>query len=552
MLWNRFVRSSKKSNFKWHKNLKGGEMSKKKKILGTLGAIVCVGALATTTYFAVPEITNKSWSEMLNIGITKPTPDNPTKEEYSLKISAENVTYICTDTTGKTYTEEELHSKKWNGEELTFVVTVNQNYYISSVKVNGEPVELENNQFNVIIDNNVIIEIETKEIKTYTVDIVEDRYITWQLTKNGEPLSTGDIIQTNDVLGGRVIATTSGYKIGSFLINDQEKVSLLDELGRFEYKVENFESDILKITGTTIRDTSSRVVQITKDYNSNYANVKFVYTSEDYSVYNIANSGLYVGQEIEGTFDLQEGDIVKSITLNNQDLDYSVDNQKVSFYFIVNNQDFTLSIQTEYMLPVQYTINYDESLFELSFDNGEFNGNTLTIARNEVCRMDIKYLGDDVDVSNMFKNGYVLVTYGENSSIFYGASDMYLIFDENVKSNLITIEYVVTNDNPTEPEQRTVDLIYDSSLLSVKSDNAIIEGNSISFEDGIVIQLQVKYIGTDVEVDDNGMLLNYELKLTYDPYGSNYSVYNNYFYIPIQGNYDFSSIVLELIPKEVA
>ena len=391
---------------------------------------------------------------------------------------------------------------------------------------------------------------EEVEIKTYTVDIVEDRYITWQLTKNGEPLSTGDTIKTNDVLGGRVISITSGYKIGSFLINDQEKVSLLDELGRFEYKVDTFESDTLRIAGTTVRDVSTRVVDMTKDYSSYYANVSFGYTSEDYSVYNIGYYGLYVGQEVKGTFNFQEGDMVNYIKLNDQDIEFSLDNQEVTFTFVVPNEDFTLSIQTEYMLPVQYTINYDESLFALSFDNGEFNGNTLTITRNEVCRMDIKYLGDDVDVSNMFKNGYVLVTYGENSSISYSASEIYLIFDENVKSNLITIEYVVTNDNPTEPEQRTVELIYDSSIFSVISDNAIIEDNLLKFEDGIVIQLQVKYIGSeDVETDDNGMLLNYELKLSYEPYGHNYGVYKNYFYVSIQGNYDFSSVVLELVPK---
>ena len=31
------------------------------------------------------------------------------------------------------------------GNEPNYIITVNQNYYISSVKVNGEPVELENN-----------------------------------------------------------------------------------------------------------------------------------------------------------------------------------------------------------------------------------------------------------------------------------------------------------------------------------------------------------------------------------------------------------------------
>ncbi len=422
-------------------------MSKKKKILGALGAIVCVGALATATYFAVPEITNKSWSEMLNIGISKPTPENPTKEEYSLKITAKNVTYICTDTTGKTYTEEELQSKKWNGEELTFVITANENYYISSVKVNGKSVELENNQLNVIIDNNVIIEIETKEIKTYTVDIVEDRYITWQLTKNGEALSTGDTIQSNDVLGGRVISITSGYKIGSFLINDQEKVSLLDELGKFEYKVENFDSDTLRIAGTTVRDVSTRFVQMTRDYSQFYANVKFAYTSEEYSVYSISVYGLYIGQEVKGTFNLQEGDMINYIKLNDQDIEFSLDNQEVTFTFVVPNEDFTLSIRTEYMLPVQYTINYDESLFEVSFDNGEFDGKILTISRDTSTNMNMKLIVDGyTDEFGELLTHKILVSFGENEKEYSNINELYFNIDSSLGAYEITITLVETSE----------------------------------------------------------------------------------------------------------
>ncbi len=422
-------------------------MSKKKKILGALATIIGVGALATATYLAVPEITNKSWSEMLNIGITKPTPDNPTKEEYLLKISAENVTYICTDTTGKTYTEEELHSKKWNGEELTFVVTANENYYISSVKVNGEPVELENNQLNVVVDKDLIIEIAPKEIKTYTVDIVEDRYITWQLTKNGEPLSTGDTIQTNDILGGRVISITSGYKIGSFLINDEEKVSLLDELGRFEYKVETFESDTLRIAGSTVKDLSSRVVDMTKDYSLSYANVKFSYTSEDYSVYSITHNYLYVGQEVKGTFNLQEGDMVNYIKLNDQDIEFSLDNQEVTFTFVVPNEDFTLSIRTEYMLPVQYTINYDESLFEVSFDNGEFDGKILTISRDTSTNMNMKLIVDGyTDEFGELLTHKILVSFGENEKEYSNINELYFNIDSSLGAYEITITLVETSE----------------------------------------------------------------------------------------------------------
>ena len=404
-------------------------MSKKKKILGTLGAIVCVGALATTTYFAVPEITNKSWSEMLNIGITKPTPENPTKEEYSLKISAENITYICTDNAGKTYTEEELHSKKWNGEELTFNISVNKNYYISSVKVNGETVELTENEltiegvpagavyeFKVTCNKNITIEIETKEIKTYTVDIVEDRYITWQLTKNGEPLSTGDTIQTNDVLGGRVISITSGYKIGSFLINDQEKVSLLDELGRFEYNVENFDSDTLRIAGTTVRDVSSRFVNMTKDYSSFYVkNVEFVYTSEDYSVYSISWYGYYVGQEVKCTFNFQEGDTIDFVKINDQDLEYKVENQEVIFTFVVPNEDFTLSIQTEYMLPVEVVVNYDREIFNLISYNGNIEDNILSIDRTFPVELSLSFNNAEnyVDENGDLLNYKIEISYAD-------------------------------------------------------------------------------------------------------------------------------------------
>ena len=506
-------------------------MSKKKKILGTLGAIVCVGALATTTYFAVPEITNKSWSEMLNIGITKPTPENPTKEEYSLKISAENITYICTDNAGKTYTEEELHSKKWNGEELTFNISVNKNYYISSVKVNGETVELTENEltiegvpagaiyeFKVTCNKNITIEIETKEIKTYTVDIVEDRYITWQLTKNGEPLSTGDTIQTNDVLGGRVISITSGYKIGSFLINDQEKVSLLDELGRFEYNVENFDSDTLRIAGTTVRDVSSRFVNMTKDYSSFYVkNVEFVYTSEDYSVYSISGYGYYVGQEVKCTFNFQEGDTIDFVKINDQDLEYKVENQEVIFTFVVPNEDFTLSIQTEYMLPVEVVVNYDREIFNLISYNGNIEDNILSIDRTFPVELSLSFNNAEnyVDENGDLLNYKIEISYADIVLECTSINEMeYILIDPTIYEvkelniSLVEIENV----------SRTITFVYDNTLMDVLINGEKIEQPTVVIDNsvkGFTLKPKEGFYEI-VELDEYTNFIGYRILFVYD------------------------------------
>lgn len=459
MLWNRFVRSPKKSNFKRHKNLKGGKMSKKGKIFGALATIIGVGALATATYFAVPEITNKSWSEMLNIGITKPTPDNPTKEEYSLNISAENVTYMCTDTTGKTYTEEELQSKKWNDEELTFNIKVNDNCYISSVKVNGEPVELKENEltiegvsagvvyeFKVTCDKNILIEVETTQIKTYTVEFESDNWIFWQLTKNGDILRNGDTIQIGDVLGGRVISTMSGYRINSFLINDEEKVSLLDNFGRFEYKVENFESNKLQITGTSIKDTSSNVVQMTKDYNSTYAYINFEYTDVDYSVYYISNYGVYVGQEVKATFTLKNEDVMKFVKLDNEEIEYTVQDKEVTFTFVVPDKDFTISVQTEYMMPVQIAVNYDSEIFNLISYYGNIEDNILSIDRILPVELFLSFKNAEnyVDENGDLLNYKIQISYGDVVQEY---------------TSIYEMEYISINDTIFEVKELNIGLV---------------------------------------------------------------------------------------------
>ena len=425
-------------------------------LIGLIISISLVAGVVWCIYTYKDDIVNtvKGW-------FTTDKKEEDITEDFSIDIqNTENVTYICTDTTGKTYTEEELQSKKWNGEELTFNITTNNNYYVSSVKVNGETVELTENEltiegvsagvvyeFKVTCDKNILIEVETKEIKTYTVDIVEDRYITWQLTKNGEPLSTGDTIQTNDVLGGRVISITSGYKIGSFLINDQEKVSLLDELGRFEYNVENFDSDTLRIAGTTVRDVSSRFVNMTKDYSSFYVkNVEFVYTSEDYSVYSITGYGYYVGQEVKCIFNLHEGDTIDFVKINDQHLEYKVENQEVIFTFVVPNEDFTLSIQTEYMMPVQIAVNYDSEIFNLISYNGNIEDNILSIDRTFPVELSLSFNNAEnyVDENGDLLNYKIQISYGD-------------IVQEY--TSIYEMEYISINDTIYEVKELNINLV---------------------------------------------------------------------------------------------
>ena len=393
-------------------------------LIGLIISISLVAGVVWCIYTYKDDIVNtvKGWF------ITDKKEEDNT-EDFSIDIqNTENVTYICTDTSGKTYTEEELKLKKWNGEELTFNISVNKNYYISSVKVNGETVELTENEltiegvpagvvyeFKVTCNKNITIEIETTQTKTYTVEFESDNWIYWQLTKNGDILRNGDTIQIGDVLGGRVISTMSGYRINSFLINDEEKVSLLDNFGRFEYKVENFESNKLQITGTSTKDTSSNVVQMTRDYNSTYAYINFEYTNVDYSVYYISNYGVYVGQEVKATFTLKNEDVMKFVKLDNEEIEYTVQDKEVTFTFVVPDKDFTISVQTEYMMPVQIAVNYDSEIFNLISYYGNIEEKILSIDRILPVELSLSFKNAEnyVDENGDLLNYIIQISYGD-------------------------------------------------------------------------------------------------------------------------------------------
>ena len=190
------------------------------KWLKSLIAVGVIGAIGVGAYFAVPAITDKTWSEIFNI--EKETP----VEKCKLTLNTNgNLTFICADDKGNTYTEEELEAKEWQGETLTFTLAPNDGYMLWSTKVNGEEIELDNNMFTVTMDKDTTIDVDVQEIKEYTANIFEDRYSQWQLTVNGEPLNFGDTIHTGDLITGRVISLTSGYRTQTFLVNDVEYVT---------------------------------------------------------------------------------------------------------------------------------------------------------------------------------------------------------------------------------------------------------------------------------------------------------------------------------------
>lgn len=176
--------------------------------------------------------------------------------------------------------------------------------------------------------------------KQYTLNIIEDTYVDWALTVNGETITTGSSVLEGDEIAGRVISITSGYKIGSFLINDTEHVSILDELGYFTYTVPNFDTDTLSMTAVTVKDVSSRVV-------SGTGNVRITktYTDEEYSVYQISKSYMYVGQNVHCEYTIRENKVFNnSVIVNNEQIEYTLTDNVLTFDFIVPAEDFSIEI----------------------------------------------------------------------------------------------------------------------------------------------------------------------------------------------------------------
>ena len=348
-------------------------MAKKHKILGAIAGLVGVAVIATGVYFAVPKIVNKSWGEILHIGEEKPPAE---KSKLTLNTNG-NLTFICVDDKGTTYTEEELEQEEWQGETLTFTLAPNDGYMLWSTKVNGQEITLDNNMLTVTMDQDTTIDVDVQEIKEYTANIVEDRYSQWQLTVNGEPLNSGDTIRTGDLISGRVISLTSGYKTGTFLVNDVEYVYLLDKYGFIQepIRIENTELPGITFSTSTVRDVSSLYVPFDRfiDTKNVISNPTYSYTSEICSVYNITNYGLRVGEEVKMDFTITNSEYFGGITLNGEPLEVRTaeDGVTASCTFIVPATECTLEVVSsfeEYSIPFEY----DESYITLSIWSGSY------------------------------------------------------------------------------------------------------------------------------------------------------------------------------------
>ena len=335
-------------------------MAKKHKILGAIAGLVGVAVIATGVYFAVPKIVNKSWGEILHIGEEKPPAE---KSKLTLSTNG-NLTFICADDKGTTYTEEELEAKEWQGDTLTFTLAPNDGYMLWSVKVNGEEITLDNNMFTVTIDKDTTIDVEVQEIKEYTANIVEDRYSQWQLTVNGEPLNSGDTIRTGDLISGRVISLTSGYKTGTFLVNDIEYVQNLDKYGfiQEDIRIMNSENEEVRFSTSTVRDTSSNIISFNRLDTQGIINTPtYSYTSEICSVYNITAYGIRVGEEVKMDFTILNTELFGGITLNGESLEVTTaeDGVSASCIFTVPADECTLELVKIESAFEPYTITFD-------------------------------------------------------------------------------------------------------------------------------------------------------------------------------------------------
>ena len=455
-------------------------MAKKHKILGAIAGLVGVAVIATGVYFAVPKIVNKSWGEILHIGEEKPPAE---KSKLTLSTNG-NLTFICADDKGTTYTEEELEAKEWQGDTLTFTLAPNDGYMLWSVKVNGEEITLDNNMFTVTIDKDTTIDVEVQEIKEYTANIVEDRYSQWQLTVNGEPLNDGDTIHTGDLISGRVISLTSGYKTGTFLVNDVEYVHLLDKYGFIQQpiRVENSELSTVRFATSTVRDVSSLYVPFDSsiDRKSLISSPTFAYTSETCSVYNITGYGLRVGEEVKMDFIITNTEYFGGITLNGEPLEVTTqeDGVTASCTFIVPENECTLEVVAEELEeePVVITFEYDEEDFHLtnSFGNGVYDAlsKTLTFYPGTIdYTASLDASPTDLDFY-LTKNIVVELVY-EN-----GGSEK-LTYDKLEPENTlpIWIDYGLTNVNDShlssvkvyfeDKVAKSVTLDYDKSLIRI-------------------------------------------------------------------------------------
>ena len=380
-------------------------MAKKHKILGAIAGLVGVAVIATGVYFAVPKIVNKSWGEILHIGEEKPPAE---KSKLTLNTNG-NLTFICADEKSTTYTEEELEAKEWQGETLTFTLAPNDGYMLWSSKVNGKEIELDNNMFTVTIDKDTTIDVTVQQLREYIADIVEDRYSEWQLTVNGEPLKDGDTVHTGDVIGGRVISLTSGYKTGSFLVNDTDYVYLLDKYGFIQepIRLENTQLSTVEFSTSTVKDDSSNIVPFGYPNKLDTKNIitspTYSYTSEICSVYNITTFGLRVGEEVKMDFTITNSEFFGGITLNGDPLDVIIaeDGISASCTFMVPESECSLEV-----VSLESDIE-DNNILPFQFDEGtlvSYTGTSSDLVIPESYSVDDEgnfIVGDDILITEI-------------------------------------------------------------------------------------------------------------------------------------------------------
>lgn len=80
--------------------------------------------------------------------------------------------------------------------------------------------------------------------KTYTINIVENANAVIELKIDGEIVELGQTVDETDEINGS-IQLADNFEITSFLINDVEKISLLQDDNSFLYVIDNVDGDIL-------------------------------------------------------------------------------------------------------------------------------------------------------------------------------------------------------------------------------------------------------------------------------------------------------------------
>ena len=442
-------------------------MPKKKKILGAIAGVVGVAVIATGVYFAVPAITDKTWGEIFHLD--KPSEVIPA-EKCKLTLNTNgNLTFICADDKGNTYTEEELEQKEWQGETLTFTLAPNNGYMLWSVKVNDEEITLENNMFTLTMNEDKTIDVDVQELREYTANIIEDRYCEWQLAVNGEPLNTGDTIRTGDLISGRVISLTSGWKISTFLVNDNEYVQVLDTHGFIQEPIRVSNTDLSTITFVedTARDFSSIYVPFDRNvenWRSIITHPTYSYTSEICSVYRIINDGIRIGEEVKMDFTILDKELFGGITLNGEALEVTVaeDGVTASCTFIVPENEVVLEVVSSFE-PYNITFNYDETKVLVDFLGGDPVGDdnkTFTVVDSNA---NLSFVVNDVDLA---PNSIVNIDCDDGTSYSFTVDELPAM-DLAITSACRVIDITILEQSESEETPIFINLDYDPLLFSV-------------------------------------------------------------------------------------